>query len=894
MKSLSLTLFAAFLSSAICGQEWTIVNPPDIFFNNTIFTTVADKNGKVYAAGNFTDSSNNKAVFVLTNGVWSEVGNAGNALHANNTIYAMAMDSAGNLYAGGAFTNISGSYYSIAKWNGTQWSDMGATTEGQNPPGLFFSLASDNAGNIYAGGELIDSTGHYYIVKWDGSTWSQLGKGAHALLANSIIYSILSDKSGNIYVAGQFTNANGKYYVAKWNGTDWYETGSGPNALNANGSINSLAIDAQGNIYAAGDFKDSTGHQYVSKWDGNSWTELGSGPAALMANGMINSISFDVYGNLNVCGMFIDSTANFFVAQWSGHDWSALSGSKGVWHANNYIRSISSDQSGNIYAAGDFTDLTGNHAMIQFSGGDWYEPGAGGTKFPSQSNPMNAMGVDYNGHIFASLGNSDAAGVPIVERWDGKTWNQVPDTAANGFAAIYSLAADSSGNMYASGNFGISPGLAKWKGTGWSVLPVGADQLTINSVNHIATDKRGNVYLSGSFVQNGFLFNLAKWDGTIWHAFANADIYYFIVDSSGTIYAANRDFTNTGYNVLQITENSIKRIGGTGGQIMNANTWVQAMVLDGQDNLYIGGGFSDDNGNAYVAKWDGKSWTALGTGTGSFGATGSILALAFDKTGNLFASGRLYKNSATYAAKWNGKSWSEVSIGSMFWGQLHVDMLCRDSQGTIYANINNYIYRYGLPVQDSTCQDSVSMRLVANKTSVFDHTDVVVITASNTNAGSNTTFEFAMDPDFNQILSATSPDSVISLPVNILHDGTNVVYAKMQMSDACNNMMTTIDSIRIIKNVENGIVDIDFPNTQIQAFPNPANKYFDVSGLSDSKSYTFSLYNNMGTQVKVINVTNQTGVKIDTSVIPQGIFRVEVYDNTKNRRIGIIPIMKVR
>ena len=150
--------------------------------------------------------------------------------------------------------------------------------------------------------------------------------------------------------------------------------------------------------------------------------------------------------------------------------------------------------------------------------------------------------------------------------------------------------------------------------------------------------------------------NMGKRDGNSWNFYyVLADIYYFIVDSAGTIYAANMDFSNRGYNVYQIKGEIATRIGGNTGHYLNATSWVKAMALDANGNLYAGGSIDDDNGNVYVAKWDGTTWTELGgTGSGSFGAQGQIEAVAFDRNGNLFASGNLLKNSTTYIGMWNG------------------------------------------------------------------------------------------------------------------------------------------------------------------------------------------------------------------------------------------------
>ena len=894
MKAILLFFILYCPASFVFGQ-WTILNPPDNLFNNTIYSTVVDRSGKVYAAGKFTDSSHNNAVAVLNNGLWSELGGGARYLHAISTIYALALDSSDNLYAAGVTTEAGGNY-SIARWNGSQWSDLGTGAYGQNQPGMIFSLATDKAGNVYAGGELMDSTGNYYISKWDGHSWTEIGTGTHALHANGIIYSIIPDANGNIYTAGQFTNAAGKFYVAKWNGSDWSEVGTGTGALNANSNINSLAIDAGGNLYAAGNFRDASGYQYVAEWNGSSWNELGTGSAALNANDMINVIAFDASGRLNAAGMFSDANGSYYLAQWSGSNWTELQGTNRIWPATNYIFSLACDRSGNIFAGGDFTDPNGDRYVARLSGTTWTEPGLGGSKLLPESNPMHAMAVDTGGHVFVVQGSMDQAGVPLVERWTGTTWKPVPDTSSGGYAYINHIAPDSSGNMYACGIFGASNGVARYNGEGWTTIPIPPSEYTINSINNLATDKKGNLYISGSFVQNGgLLMNMGKWDGNSWNFYyALSDVYYFIVDSAGTIYAANMDFSNRGYNVYQIKGEIATRIGGNTGNYLNATSWVQAMALDANGNLFAGGSIDDDNGNVYVAKWDGTTWTELGgTGSGSFGAQGQIEAIAFDRNGNLFASGNLLKNSTTYIGMWNGQAWITVGDGQNFWVQQNGDFLGRDGQGTIYADVSGNIYKYGESTPVLVCNGSPAITLSASQTTVSGSTGNVIIQASSTSfAGTNTIFAFASDRDFNSLLSGPSADSSISLPVSSLNAGVNKIFVKMQTNDACNAVLTVTDSIAITKISTMGLTDIDNPNSPITDYPNPIADQIHVSGLSTAKGYTLSLFNNSGTKIKEIRITGLTGVDIDATGLQHGIYLLEVYDNTKSRIIGTMTILK--
>jgi hypothetical protein len=566
-------------------------------------------------------------------------------------------------------------------------------------------------------------------------------------------------------------------------------------------------------------------------------------------------------------------------------------------------QAIPADPSGNLFAGGDFTDANGNRYVAKLSGGVWSEPGLGGSKFPAQANPMHAMTVDTAGHAFVVLGDVDQAGIPIIERWQPSGWERISTSDPSGYSAITGLASDSIGNVYACGSFDAQPGAAKWNGSGWTVLPAASGQLTINSVNYIATDKKGRVYISGSFIQNSIIYNLAMWDGSAWHPIVSADIYYFIVDSAGTIYAANSDFSNSGYNVLKITGNSVLRIGGSGGNILNANTWVRAMVLDAAGNLYVGGGFSDNTGNAYVAKWDGNSWTELGTGPNGLQATGSITGLAFDQSGKLFASGNLMQHSGTYLGKWDGQSWTSVSGSSAFWYQNSIPFLCRDHKGLIYAGgqfngsrgLNNYVYVYGDSNQTaSACSSEAKVNLTASQTTITSQSAAVVITASiESGRGTGTTFAFSAYRDFSTLLAPVSGDSTLSIAASALGTGNNTIYVKMQTLNACQNTLIAEDSVTIVKTVINGIVDIDYPGISIIAFPIPMYRSLHITGLNPAKRYTLSLVNGAGMNVLSTRAYGSTNMTLDTGTLSQGTYWLEIVDDTRHRRLGMIAIVKI-
>jgi hypothetical protein len=84
-------------------------------------------------------------------------------------------------------------------------------------------------------------------------------------------------------------------------------------------------------------------------------------------------------------------------------------------------------------------------------------------------------------------------------------------------------------------------------------------------------------------------------------------------------------------------------------------------VVSGSD-VYVGGSFTTAGGNPanYIARWNGSSWSALGSGLDN-----GVSAIAV--SGNdIYVGGSFLNaggNPANNVAKWNGSNWSPLGIG---------------------------------------------------------------------------------------------------------------------------------------------------------------------------------------------------------------------------------------
>ncbi|QNH62728.1 T9SS type A sorting domain-containing protein [Hymenobacter sediminicola] len=614
------------------GTTWSSLGTG---LNGAVYALAVDGNGNVYAGGNFTTAGGISASRIARwNGTaWSSLGTG-----LNSVVQALALDAAGNVYAGGYFTTAGGVGASgIAKWNGTAWSSLGGPPKSYGAYSTdVLALAVDGNGNVYASCaynfvQFYD----YNISRWNGSTWNDISFDSAIFGYNGPVYALKTDNAGNLYAGGNFQTISGvaANNMAKWNGTAWSSLGAGPNS-----QVNALAVDGSGNVYAGGFFTTAGGvsANRVARWNGTTWSSLGPG-----LNDIVWALALDGSGNLYAGGVFMAAGGLNArrLAKWNGSAWSALNSGVAGEGMGARVRAVALDGAGNVYVGGDFTTAGSISAnfIAKWNGTTWSALGTG------LNANVNALAVDGSGNVYAGGGFTIAGGLSAsrIAKWDGTTWSTL-GTGLN--SNVATVAVDGSGNVYAGGEFTAAGGIsasriAKWNGTAWSSLGTGMN----GGVEALVVDGGGQLYAGGYFTTAGGVGTngIAKWNGTAWSALGTGVIFSpatqfqagvtaLAVDGNGTLYAGG-SFTSAGGTAASY----IAQWNGTAWSSVGSgtNAFIWGLAVDSRNNLYAGGDFTTAGGTSAsrIAKWDGTTWSTLGTG---------LNALVFDLTTN--SSGQVY------------------------------------------------------------------------------------------------------------------------------------------------------------------------------------------------------------------------------------------------------------
>jgi trimeric autotransporter adhesin len=629
--------------------------------NATIYAAATDESGSIYVGGDFTVIGDvmAKRIAKWDGSKWSAPG-AG----LNWSVYAIATVGT-NVYAGGRFPSSGTNVVNhVARWDGTQWSALDSGVNGH----VYALLAFE--GNLYVGGDFTaaGSQTANHIARWDGTAWSALGSGMNGSVRALGVY---GDK---LCAGGEFTQADGMTAnrIAIWSGSGWSTLGAG---LSSN--VYSIASSAN-DLIVGGTFTNAgaAAAKSIARWDGVSWTNLGAG-----VQGAVNALA--VIGNvLYVAGDYTRAGNSFgrnLIAKWNltNSTWSSMTTS--TMDRPIFALAVSGT---NLYVGGDFSRASETVAsyIVRWNGNSWSRLSCG---FNAWVSALAVAGNDlYAGGSFLTAGNVQAN---YIAKWNGTEWSPL-GSGLDG--PVYALAV-AGNDLYVGGAFtyagtGIVNHIAKWtigatNDSGWSPLGSG---VWYDDVYALAV-KDNYLYVGGGFTivgaSSGSRNYIVKWAiggtndsswsslgrGVSWDVYALAvkgnDLYVGgVFWEAGEVSGRNRvakwtigSTNNGGWSTLGTG------LGFTNGTYYNNNA-VHELAVAG-DYVYAGGVFTNAGGVQvnYIAKWDGQTWSAVGSGV-SYWVTGLASSGSDLYVGGSFTAAA---GTARSIAKWDGRDWSALGSG---------------------------------------------------------------------------------------------------------------------------------------------------------------------------------------------------------------------------------------
>lgn len=559
----------------------------------------------------------------------------------------------GDLIVAGNFTGAGGATANgVARWDGTQWHPLGDGVElSWRPfePGVF-AMAVYN-GELYVAGQ-IDLAGGVAIngiARWDGSEWHDVGGGLTGGFEPKVLALHADTASGLLYVGGEFEQAGGTpaEKIAVWNGSSWSAVGDGFPGPDPNG-VHSLHV-FQGEICAGGVFSDAGGNSdgaHIACFDGADWQPLGGGiPDWDISVGISSMEVFD--GDLYVGGDFIEvggvgGTLSRAVARWDGAQWHSVGGVDGTDLATTAIAmTIHNSQlivGGEFKWAGislDYGEAVHSRGVVAFDGSAWHGLGTG----------LGAQAVDrilrWNGKTVITGGFWTAGGnlVGRIAIFENGDWQHFAtfDRAIND-AVVFE------GDLVVTGEFNEVDGqpvasAVRYDGVNWSSIGTGAggDVLEVYA---------GQLYAGG-------LGGARRWSGSSWETFGDqlfGQVYDMHAHADGKLYIGG---FMTGVNHIVSWDGTTMATPGGG-----ANNTVVTLYSHG-DDLLVGGEFTQAGGNVveHFGIWDGSDWSQFGPGLPN-----TVHSIG-EFQGDLWVGGNFTTQMgapANFLVRWDGAQWADT------------------------------------------------------------------------------------------------------------------------------------------------------------------------------------------------------------------------------------------
>jgi hypothetical protein len=348
-------------------------------------------------------------------------------------------------------------------------------------------LAAVSARDIWAVGSA--ATGRPLIEHWTGRAWTQVPAASPPGARESLLNSVTAATSSSAWAVGYYNNGHAiKTLIERWNGRAWAQVAS-PNPGGAHGSfLYGVAATGSSSAWAVGYF--STGKTIktlIERWNGRAWAQVTS-PSPGGSDARLNGVAAAGKSSAWAVGSYFGPGIRPLIERWNGRAWKVVT-SPNPEGCCTALNAVTTAGDSGAWAAGN-TGKTFDEALIErWNGRAWKQvtsprpAGSRGSNLTAIAarSPANAWAVGY---YYADT-HTDPAVFTLTERWNGRAWTQVASPNPGGSAEhlpdqslLQAVCTVSPSQAWAAGSYssGNPRGrilIERWNGRTWTQLPAG-------------------------------------------------------------------------------------------------------------------------------------------------------------------------------------------------------------------------------------------------------------------------------------------------------------------------------------------------------------------------------------------------------------------------------------
>ena len=612
------------------GTRDASFNPGGLGADNGVRALALQPDGRVVIGGHFTTyngdpSASDRVARINANGTLDTTFNYGGA-GADLTVYAVAAQVDGKVVIGGDFTSYnddSAVADHIVRLGKDGTLDPTFNPGGAGTNGVVHAAAVQADGRVVIGGDFTsyngDPAASDHVARLLPATgelaFSSASYSVAEMAANALITLMRTGGTDNKVVA-KVTLADNTTSPADYHfkpGT--LDAAFNPGGAGANGSVYAVALQPDGKIIIGGNFTNYNGNtaasDFVVRLNANGTPDTSFNPGGAGANSSVYAVAVQPDGKIIIGGLFTryngNTAASDHVARLNANGTLDTSFNPGGAGTNSYVYAVAVQPDGKILIAGTFDSYNGDDAA---------------SDNVARLNADGTLDTSFNPGGAGAYGSVTA----VALQPDGKIIIGGGFTLYNanlGSNTAYGAASDGIARLNANGRLDTSFNPNKW----------GTD----TSVSAVAVQPDGKILIGGFFnTYNGAApsrVTRVSAGGTLDTTFnpggagPNSAVRAVVLQPDGKIIIAGH-FTS--YNGDAAASNGIARLNANGtldtsfnpgGTGVEAFKDVQAVALQPDGKILIGGFFTDYNGDPaasdYIARLGGDLFVTWPAGDAS-------------------------------------------------------------------------------------------------------------------------------------------------------------------------------------------------------------------------------------------------------------------------------------